>query len=387
MLQRTKSKKVDFIVDKRFIPVNEPWLTDLELEYATDAIKSGFISGLGGNYLKKFEEKLAEFTGKKYAVACSSGMTALHLAVRAAGIKKNDEVITNTFTNISSLLGIVYSGGKPVLVDSRKDTWCIDESAIESKITSRTKAIMPVHIYGHPCEMDKIVDMAKGHDLIIIEDVAEAQGATFKNKMLPIGDIGCFSFLSNKVMTTGEGGAVVTDSEKIAEKVRSLRSLAFGNTPETRYLHTDLGFNYRITNIQCAIGCAQLERIDEIIKKKRQVAAWYNEQLKKVKDIILPVEKEWAKNVYWQYGIVLKKEFEMNRSKFMDALKEKGVDTRAFFVPMHKQPAFHDLGLFKNAKLPVSERLGEYGLYFPSSATLTKEDIVRICNAIKELHG
>lgn len=369
---------------EKFIPVNEPSLSDLELEYATDAIKSGFISGLAGSYLKKFEEKMAEFCGKKYAVACSSGFTALHLAVRAAGIGKGDEVITNTFTNISSLLGIIYSGATPVLVDSRKDTWSTDENALESKITKKTKAIMPVHIYGHPCKMDKIVDLAKEHNLIVIEDIAEAQGGMFKNKKLPIGDIGCFSFLSNKIMTTGEGGAVVTDSESFAEKARSLRGLAFGNTPETRFIHTDLGFNYRITNLQCAIGCAQLERIDEIIKQKRQMASWYNNELKSVKGLVLPVEMDWATNVYWQYGIVLDG-FGLTKDQMMQKLKEKGIDSRSFFIPMHKQPVFHKMNLFKNEKLPVSEWLGNKGLYLPSSVNLKKEDVVKICNVIKEL--
>jgi len=235
--------------------------------------------------------------------------------------------------------------------------------------------------------MDSIMELARKHGLKVIEDVAEAQGGRYKNRILgSFGYINCFSFLSNKIMTTGEGGMCVTDSAEAANRLTSLRGLAFGNTPQTRYLHTDLGFNYRLTNMQAAIGCAQLKRIDEIITKKREVGAWYNSGLKSVKDITLPVEMSWAKNVYWQYGIVVGKEFGISRDKMISLLKDSGIDARAFFVPMHQQPVFHKLGLFKNMRLPVSEWLGKNGLYLPSSTNLSKADVIRVCNVIRRLH-
>ncbi|MDE1870450.1 MAG: DegT/DnrJ/EryC1/StrS family aminotransferase [Candidatus Micrarchaeota archaeon] len=369
----------------KFINVSEPDLSKLELKNAIEAVKSGFISGTAGKFIKQFEEEFARFCGAQFAVACNSGTAALQLAIRVADIKAGDEVIVPTFTNIASLLCIVYAGGKPVLVDSRADTWCMDETLVEQKITPRTKAILPVHIYGHPVKMDTIMQIAKKHNLLVIEDAAEAHGATFEEKMVgSFGDLSCFSFYANKIITTGEGGMTLTSSQKFADKMKVLRNLAFQDT--VRYLHEDLGYNYRMTNIQAAIGVAQLSRINQFIEKKREMAQWYNKGLKKVKGVTLPVEMPWAKNVYWMYGIVIDEEkFGMSKEMLMQELKKRGIDSRSFFIPMHQQPVFHSMGLFKGESYPVSENIGKNGLYLPSGLTIKKSQVSYICKAIKEL--
>ena len=371
--------------DKKFINVSEPDLSKLELKNATDAVRSGFISGSAGKFIKQFEEEFAKFCGASFAVACNSGTAALQLAIRVADIKEGDEVIVPTFTNIASLLCIVYAGAKPVLVDSRADTWCMDETLVEAKITPRTKAILPVHIYGHPVKMDTIMQIAKKHNLLVIEDAAEAHGATCDGKMVgSFGELSCFSFYANKIITTGEGGMTLTSSQKFADKMKVLRNLAFQDT--VRYLHEDLGYNYRMTNIQAAIGVAQLSRINQFIEKKREMAQWYNKGLKKVKGVTLPVEMPWAKNVYWMYGIVVnEKKFGMSKEMLMQELKKRGIDSRSFFIPMHQQPVFHTMGLFKGESYPVSENIGKNGLYLPSGLTIKKSQVSYICRTIKEL--
>ena len=260
----------------------------------------------------------------------------------------------------------------------------MDEGLVEERITKKTKAIIPVHIYGHPVKMDTIMEIAGKHKLTVIEDVAEAHGGMFKDKVLgSIGHMNCFSFYGNKIITTGEGGMVVTNDEKIAEKIRSLRNLAFGD--RNRYLHTDLGYNFRMTNVQAAIGVAQMKNAEKFIKIKRDMASWYNKNLKSVKGLTLPVEMPWAKNVYWMYGIVLDDRFGMSKEKLMEELRERGIDSRSFFVPMHKQPVFHSHKLFENEKLPVSEYIGANGLYLPSGLNITKEQVEHVCKTIKEL--
>jgi len=372
------------VEDKKFINVSEPDLSKLELKNATDAVRSGFISGSAGKYIKEFEEEFAKFCGVEFGVACNSGTAALQLAIRVANIKEGDEVIVPTFTNIASLLCIVYAGAKPVLIDSRADTWCMDETQVEAKVNSRTKAILPVHIYGHPVKMDTIMQIAKKHNLLVIEDAAEAHGATCDGKMVgSFGELSCFSFYANKIITTGEGGMTLTSSQKFADKMKVLRNLAFQDT--VRYLHEDLGYNYRMTNIQAAIGVAQLSRINQFIEKKREMAQWYNKGLKKVKGVTLPVEMPWAKNVYWMYGIVIdEQKFGMSKEVLMQELKKRGIDSRSFFIPMHQQPVFHSMGLFKGESYPVSEKIGKNGLYLPSGLTIKKNQVSYICKTIKE---
>ncbi len=368
-----------------FIPVNDIKLSEEEVDYAIKAINSGFISGTSGEYIDKFEHEFAKFCGTKYAVSCSNGTTALQLAVKASGIKEGDEVLVNTFTNIASILAIIYNGAKPVLIDSRSDTWSMDENELELKINNKTKAIMPVHIFGHPVKMDTVMNLANKYGLTVIEDAAEAHGAEFLgNKVGGIGHMGCFSFLAGKIITSGEGGMVVTNDETLAERMKSLRSLAFGKDIN-RYMHVDLGFNFRITNIQAAIGYGQTKRAKELIDIRRKVASWYNENLRDVDGITLPIEAEWAKNVYWMYGILINDDFGISRNDFIHELSRRGIDSRPFFVPMHKQRVFIERGMFIRESNPVSEYLGEHGVYLPTGVTLTYENVETIASIVKDI--
>lgn len=365
------------------IPVCEPFLGEKELEYVTDCLKTNWISSKG-KYIEEFEQRFANYCGCKYGIATTSGTTALHLAFASLGIGPEDEVIVPTFTMISTAFAVVYTGAKPVLVDAEPETWNINTTKIEEKITPGTKAILPVHIYGHPCDMDPIMEVAERHSLWVIEDAAEAHGAEYKGRKAgSIGHVNCFSFYANKIITTGEGGMVVTNDEKIAEKARSLKDLAFSK--ERRFLHTDLGFNYRMTNIQAAIGLAQFERIGELVERRRVHAYLYNSLLKDTEGIELPSEKEWAKNVYWMYCILIEDEFGIGRDEVMAKLLESGVETRTMFIPMNQQPVFHKMGLFKGDKCPVAEELSRKGMYLPSGTGLSDEQIRYICDTIKNL--
>jgi len=365
------------------IPVCEPFLPGKELEYVTDCIKSNWISS-GGKYIGEFERKFAEYCGTKHGVSTTSGTTALHLALASLGIGKGCEVIVPAFTMAASVFAIIYTGAKPVLVDCEPETWNMDVGQVEKKITRRTKAILPVHIYGHPCDMDPIMESARKRKLCVVEDAAEVHGAEYKGRRAGgIGDVGCFSFYANKMITTGEGGMIVTNRDDVADRARRLKDQAYSR--EKRFLHTEIGFNYRMTNIQAAIGLAQLERIDEFVERRRRNASIYNSLLKDVKGVRLPPEKPWAKNVYWMYSIVIEDEFGMSRDELAAKLKENGVDTRAFFIPMHQQPAFAQLGLFRGESFPVAEDISRRGLYLPSGSGLKKEEIEQVCATLKKV--
>ena len=365
------------------IQVCEPLVGERELQYVADCIRTNWISSRG-KYLDEFEQKFADYCGCKYGVTATSGTTALHLALATLGIGKGDEVIVPTFTMTASVCAIIYTGAKPVLVDSEPRFWNIDVTKIEEKVTGKTKAIMPVHIYGHPCDMDPIMDIASRYNLYVVEDAAEVHGAEYKGrKMGSIGDMGCFSFYANKIITTGEGGMVLTNSKEMADRAKRLRDLA--HSPEKRYSHTDIGFNYRMTNIQASIGLAQLESIDQFVEMRRQNASFYNSYLRELPGITLPSEAEWAKNVYWMYSIVIQDEFGLSRDQLMEELAEKGIETRAFFIPMHLQPCFRDMGLFDGETYPVAEDLGIRGLFLPSSTGLTLEQKTYVCESLKEI--
>lgn len=359
------------------IPVCEPKMGEKELEYVVDCVKTNWISSKG-KYITEFEEKFSKYCGAKFGIACSSGTTALHLALASAGIKSGDEVIIPDFTMISTANSVTYTGAKFALVDSEPEYWNIDPNKIEEKITKRTKVIMVVHTYGHPCDMGPILDIAKGHDLLVIEDAAEAHGAEYKGKRVGcLGDVGCFSFYANKIITTGEGGMVVTNNEKIAEMARLLRDQAF---EPKRFLHRYIGFNYRMTNLQAAIGVAQMELIDESVETRRRNAKLYNSLLKDVKGITLPPEALWAKNVYWMYTVLVEDSFGMGRDELMERLREKGIDTRSAFYPIHTQPVYAKQ--YKGEKYPVAEELGRKGINLPSGNTLTKEQIEFVATAV-----
>ncbi len=361
----------------KFIPVSEPSITQKEIEYVTQAVKSGWISSIG-EFIEKFEREFAKFIGTKYAVAVSNGTVALHLALVAAGIKPGDEVIVPDLTFIATANAVVYCGAKPIFVDVEEDTWCIDPYEVKKKITNKTKAIIPVHLYGHPANMDEIMKIAKEYNLIVIEDCAEAHGAEYKGKKVgSIGDFGTFSFYGNKIITTGEGGMLTTNDEKLYERAKFLKDHAMSK--ERRYYHPEVGYNYRMTNIQAALGLAQLERIEEILEKKIRIYNWYKEFLKDIKGISLNPEKEWARNVYWMVCLVLNSDFRVSRDELMLKLREKGIDTRPFFYPMSYMPMYGG-----KAINPVAEKLSKLGINLPSSANLKKEEVEWICREIKK---
>jgi len=363
------------------IPVNEPLIGEQEKKYVMECLETGWISS-EGRFIREFEEKWAAYCGMKYGVAVSNGTVALEIAVACLNLNLGDEVIMPSFTIISCAQAITKAKAVPVLVDCDPETWCMDVSQVEARITPRTRAIMPVHIYGHPVDMDPILELAQQHNLVVIEDAAEAHGAEYKGRKCGnMGDLNCFSFYANKIITTGEGGMVLTNDEQQAEHLRSMRNLCFRK--ERRFYHTELGNNFRFTNVQAAIGLAQIERIERSIQQKLWIASAYTEQLKTLEMLSLPVKRPWAKNVYWMYGLVLDPSTGMDAVEFAYRLAREGVMTRPFFLGMHEQPAFHAMGLFQNEHYLVTEHIARQGLYIPSGLTLTQDHIDRVCSAIK----
>ncbi|MFA6570657.1 MAG: DegT/DnrJ/EryC1/StrS family aminotransferase [Bacteroidota bacterium] len=364
------------------IPVNEPLISPLAKKYILDCLKTGWVSS-AGKYITEFENKFAAYIGTKYGVTTTNGTSALHLALVTLGIKEGDEVIIPDLTIISCALAVVYCGAKPVLVDVDQSTGNISPELIEERITKRTKAIMVVHLYGHPADMDPITTIARKYKIPVVEDAAESHGATYKNtKVGSIGDIGCFSFYGNKIVTTGEGGMLITNNKKYYERAKILKDLA--HSRNKRFLHKELGYNYRMTNIQAALGLAQLAYIEKYIKIKRLMAKQYEIGLTTVTSLELPVELDWAKSVYWMYAIRLKGKYGNKRDQFCMLLRTYGIDTRNFFIPLHLQPVLRKRGLFKDEKYPVSASLSNRGFYLPSGLAITRDQIDRVINAIKK---
>jgi perosamine synthetase len=367
-----------------FVPVSRPLIDESDVTAVAEAVRRGDISGLGGPELKAFEEQFAAFCGVSYGVATTSCYTALHLAMATLGIGPDDEVIVQSFTNMSTFFPVVYLGATPIAVDSESDTWNIDTSLIEEKITPKTKAIVVVHIYGHPVDMDPVMEIARKHNLYVVEDVAEAFGGEYKGKILgSIGDAGCFSFLANKFITTGEGGMITLKDQKLYERAKMLRSLAFGT--DNKFMHRDFGFNYRMTNMQAALGVSQLKKVKTIIDKKRSIAAYYLNAFKDIRDVQLPIEKEYAKNVYWMFHMVLQGKLLGKRKTVMAALKEKGVDTRESFIPFNEQEIFIKKGLARADECPVANNIGENGLYIPSGPNISDEELAHVANQFVEV--
>lgn len=364
------------------IPVNEPLLGAAESAYVEECMRTGWISS-AGRFIDEFERAWADYCDMKHGVAVANGTVALQLALACLDLEPGDEVIMPTFTIISCALAATYNGAVPVLVDSDPETWCMDVSQVESRITDRTRAIMPVHIYGHPVDMDPVRELADRHGLVVVEDAAEAHGATYDGRRCgSLGDVSCFSFYANKIVTTGEGGMLLTNDDRIAQTARSKRNLCFQGA--RRFVHEDAGFNFRITNLQAAIGLGQVERIDQLVRRKREVGRLYTERLSGL-PIALPVEREWAQNVYWMYGVVLDDSVDYDAVEFAERLAAHGVQTRPFFMGMHEQPVFMKQGLFEGERHPVAERLARRGLYLPSGLALTDEQIDAVTGAVREV--
>jgi perosamine synthetase len=366
------------------IPVNEPLLDGNEEKYLVECIRTNWISS-EGPFVARFEDQFAARVGRKHGIAVANGSVALDAAVAALGLGRGDEVILPTSTIISCAAAIVRAGAKPVLVDCDPRTWNMDVGQVEARITPRTRAIMAVHIFGLPVDMDPLLALARKHGLKLIEDAAEVIGQTYRGRPCgSFGELSTFSFYPNKHVTTGEGGMLVADDPALAARCRSLRNLCF--KPEQRFVHDELGWNFRLTNLQAALGVAQLERLDKSVATKRRMGARYTELLSGTRGIQLPVPSlPYADNVYWVYGLVLEEDVPFDAKEAMARLGKLGIGTRPFFWPMHEQPVLRRMGLFEGERYPAAERIARRGFYIPSGMALTGEQIERTAAAVREI--
>lgn len=357
------------------VPVSRPHLGAPEIAFVNQALKANAISGVFGEFIERFETEFAAFCDSKYAVSCSNGTTALHLALAAAGIKEGDEVLVSTLTNMASFFAVLYLGAKPIPVDIELTTLTMDPTDLERKITPKSRAIMVVHLFGHPTDMDPINALATQHGLLVFEDCAEAHGATYKGKKVgSLSQAGGFSFFANKILTTGEGGMVTTDDPQIATKARNLKALAFGST--NKFMHQDIGFNYRMTNVQAAIGCGQMQVANTLVERRREIAHFYSTALAKYVDrLILPSEKPWAKSVYWMYHVVLRQDIARQRSHIMAALKQEGIETREGFIPYNLQDIFLKRGWTKAEDCPNANRIAYSSFYLPTGPDISQQEL------------
>lgn len=366
------------------IPIAEPALGEEELSNVIEAVKSGWISSQG-KFIPEFEQAFARYCGVKHGVATANGTVALHLALEALGIGRGDEVIVPTLTFVATANAVRYTGATPVLVDCHPDYWCIDPGLFEKAITPRTRAVIPVHLYGHPCDMGAIMDRAGRHGLYVIEDAAEAHGAEHKGqKVGSFGDISCFSFFGNKIITTGEGGMCLTNNDELASRMRILRD--HGMNPARRYWHDVVGFNYRMTNLQAAVGVAQVKKLAEFVETKRRIARWYAEGLSRMAadgTVSLHPQMTWAKCVYWMYSITIPGIARTDRDRLIEKLDQQGIQTRPLFHPVHTMPPYHTPGQFA-----VAEEISRTGLNLPSSHRLTPAEATTVVESIAAgLHG
>ena len=370
-----------------FIPVNTPLITKEDTDYVTNAVSEGWISG-EGKYVAEFEEAMGLLCKKKHAIAVSNGSVAIDLVIEALGIGKGDEVILPSFTIISCLAQILRSGATPVFVDSLPDTWNMDVSQVESLISTKTKAIMAVHIYGLPVDMDPLIDLAAKYGIPIIEDAAEAHGLEYKDRVAgSMGLVSTFSFYANKNITTGEGGMVLTDDLALASKIRTLRNLAF--MPEKRFIHEELGWNSRMSSLQAALGTSQIKRVSSINKRRREIGQAYQEAFSDLKNAVLPVSRtDYAENNYWVFGLTIKPGVDLTAAQIMKQLEEKGIGSRPFFHPLHNQPVLLKyLGGKYEQELPVSSYLGSMGFYIPNSLGISRNEMDRIVETIYQVLG
>ena len=365
------------------IPVFEPEIGEEEVAAVADAIRRGEISGSFGESIPRFEKAFANYCGCEFGIAVSSGTTALHLAVAALELKSGDEILVSASTNIATALAAYHNNLVPVPVDSEPHTWNLNLDLIEELITPRTRAIIPVHLFGHPVDMDRLFQIARKHNLVVIEDCAESHGAACGDRKTgSFGEMGCFSFYANKIITTGEGGMITTNNAKLAGTLKLLRNLAF-TTP--RFRHELAGYNFRITGYQAAMGLVQCNKIEKIIAEKIRIAKTYDRYLSKVRGLQLPGPAKNGRHVYWMYGVVVRPEFGMSRDELMSRLRDAGIDTRTFFCPMNLQPALQKQSGYRRVECPVAESLWQRGLYLPSSNTLSEETIRDISETISSL--
>jgi len=366
----------------QIIPVCEPTLGGNETKYVMDCLESNWISS-AGKYIPDFEEKFAAECHCNHGVACANGTVALHLGLAALGLEPGDEVILPTFTMIASINAVAYTGAKPVLVDSEPCTWNIDVEQVADKITPKTKVIMPVHIYGHPVDMDPLMELAEKHGIFVMEDAAEAHGAEYKGRRAGgLGHAAGFSFYANKIITTGEGGMITTNNAELAALARNLRDHAFSS--ERHFWHKYMGFNYRMTNMQAAIGVAQTEQLTTFVDNRRRNAALYTELLQDIPGLVTPPETEDVKNVFWMYSLLVEDDFGMTRDELRAFLANWGIETRTFFIPMHLQPIYYNE--FKGQSYPVAEMLCQRGFYLPSASSLTERQIRYIGDIMHKAH-
>lgn len=367
------------------VPVSKPSICLPEKRYVGEALDSNAISGVYGEFIEQFELRFANFCNTKYAVSCSNGTTALHLALAGYGIKEGDEVLVSSLTNMASFFAVHYLNAKPVPVDIDLRTLTMDPEDLSSKINRRTKGVMPVHLFGHPADMGPINEIAQKNGLLVIEDCAEAHGAEYRGeKVGGLGDAGCFSFFANKILTTGEGGMITTNDINLANKARSLKALAFGI--ENKFMHTDIGFNYRMTNLQAAVGCGQMDRADQLINKRIEISNFYTKELSEYKDYLsLPLEMEYAKNVYWMYHIVLREHLVGKRSFIMNALKEVGIETREGFIPYNLQKIFISKGWTKPEDCPNANKVAYASFYLPTGPDISEEELQYVVKNFKRI--
>lgn len=365
---------------KKRIPVSGPSITKKEVDYVAKAAKEGWYKN-ATKYVSEFEKKFADFIGVKYAIATDSCTGALQLSLIALGIDDDDEVIVPDITWISTAAAAVYVGAKPVFADMEPDSWCIDPADIEKKITKKTRAIIPVHLYGHPVDMNKIMEIAKKHKLFVIEDAAQSIGSTYYGKQTgSFGDTGCFSFFGAKLMVTGEGGILVTNNKALYEKAKFINSQ--GQDPKKRFWHLEIGFKTKMSGLQAALGTAQLSRIKDLVKKKRRIFSWYKQRLDNIEALILNVERDNCKNNFWMPTIILDKKFKIKKEQLMSKLLEYNIDTRPFFYPLSAMPPFKK---YRRGKNPIAYALSDYAINLPSSMLITKEEVDFVCKALRAI--
>ena len=373
-------------MSNKFIPVNIPKLYNSEKTNVINCVRTNWISS-EGKFVKEFEKKFSQYNSRKFGVAVSSGTAALEVAIKALNLKKNSEVIIPSFSIIATALCVVKCGLKPILVDCSLSTWNMDPEKVLKKISKKTSAIIITHIYGLPVDLQKIMNVAKKKNIKIIEDAAEVIGLKYKNRMCgSFGDVSTFSFYANKHITTGEGGMIVTNKKDIYEKCKSLRNLSFSKSYFDRYNHDDIGWNYRMTNMQAALGCGQLKSINKIVKRKREIGNLYYKHLKKNKHLLFQENKNsYSKNIYWVFGVLLKKNSRSKRDFLMRALLKNKIDTRPFFLSMNKQKIFKKMKIFSKSKMPNSEYLSNNGFYLPSGLGISDSEIRYVCTTLNQL--